>query len=54
MGEVASLAGRGVGDHRAVVSWEGPGEPIMLMLYGAAGLASLSPDTLPDSDATRH
>ena len=31
MGEGASLA------EPAIVSWEGPGQPIMLMLYGPAG-----------------
>ena len=35
VGEVASLAERGVG--RAVVTWEEPGEPIMLALYGPEG-----------------
>ena len=37
MGEVASLAERGVGDRRAVVTWAGPGQPIMLELYGPDG-----------------
>ncbi len=36
MGEVASLAEPACAD-RAAVTWEGPGEPIMLTLYGAAG-----------------
>ena len=39
MGEVASLAERGA--DRAVVSWAGPGEPIVIALYGPDGEMAL-------------
>ncbi len=40
MGEVASLAEHAPAvTGRAVVTWEGPGEPIVLTLYGADGEA---------------
>ena len=42
MGEVASLAEPApVGAGRAAVTWKGPGEPIVLTLYGADGEAAL-------------
>ena len=41
MDKIASLAERGVG--HAAVTWEGPGEPIMLTLYGPAGEAVALP-----------
>jgi len=37
MGEVTRLAERALAADRAVVTWEGPGEPIMLTLYGPDG-----------------
>ncbi len=40
MGEVASLA-EPAPTGRAAVTWEGPGEPIMLTLYGPAGEVAL-------------
>ena len=43
MGEVASLAEHAPAvAERAVVTWEGPGEPIMLTLYGPDGEVALS------------
>ncbi len=38
LGDVASLAERAA-TGRAVVTWEGPGEPIVLALYGPDGEA---------------